>query len=911
MTRARERLIAGRAARAALLACAILLACRSGLPPHASEAVPTGPLPKDVRPLAYSLELEIDPFADGFSGRVLIDVELERPRSVLWLHGRDLEVSSAAIVLPDGGRREASVALADPTGVLSLRANEPIGPGRLRLELRFAAPFAAGLRGLYRVERGDDAYAFTQMEPIDARRAFPCFDEPAFKVPFDVSLVVPGGLVALANTPEVATEALDDGRTRHRYATTPPLPTYLLAWAVGPLDVVEVPPIEPNAVRTRALPLRGAAPRGSGPLLAHALARTPAILAEVERYTGSPYPYAKLDVVAVPDFSAGAMENVGLVTFRDGLLLIDPDTSPVHQRRAFASVMAHELAHMWFGNLVTMPWWDDIWLNESFATWLAARTIEALHPEHRGDLRRLQSTHYAMDADSLASARRIREPIRSTHDIRNAFDPITYQKGGAVLEMFEAAAGEEPFRRLVRRYLDRHAGGTATGDDFLAVVAEELGEPTAAAMRGFLDRAGLPLLEVETRCGEGGLAWRIRQRRFVPLGSTLSPDRYWGVPFCAVGDGARASGRCRLLSSPSEALSEPTCRDGQPRHPNPGAHGYFRWSLPAEGFEALLGPGREALSDRERMSLADSLGGAYRAGALPAADVLAALARLADDPVRAVATAPLGLLREVQRSLAKDEGERDRVAAEIRRLYGRRARALGFDEAPGDDGERRLLRGALVAAVVDLGRDAALRAEARERGRRHLRAEPGRPDPKAASPELLGLVAAVAVEDGGDEELEAAFDHLFASEDPIVRSRMLAAIARARDPQRRDRARALVFDERLRINERLSVVLDQAANAVTDEERSEVFAWLRAHEPAVLEAVSPERAVSMLGVVAGLCSESAAQAVEDWVGDRIAAWPGGPRRLAATLERIRLCAARRAFHRDSARAWLASSPEAR
>jgi len=868
------------------------------------EPAPTGRLPSDTRPLGYQLELEIDPTKLRFAGRVEIEVELDRARSTLWLHALDLAVTESYIALPDGARLAARFEAVDPTGVAALRLAEPLGPGRARIVLAWEAPFAAGLRGLYRVEQGEDAYAFTQMEPIDARRAFPGFDEPVFKVPFDVSLVVPSDVVALANTPELSSEMLPDGRVRRRYAKTTPLPTYLLAWAVGPLEVVEASPIPPNDVRSRPLPLRGVAPRGRGDRLAFALTETPAILEEIERYVGSEYPYAKLDIVAVPDFAAGAMENVGLITFRDGLLLLDPETAPVGQRRGFAGVMAHELVHMWFGDLVTMPWWDDIWLNESFATWLSARAIEALYPDHRADLYRIGSTHGAMQSDSLATARTIREPILSTHDIRNAFDHITYQKGGAVLAMFEAAAGEEAFRASVRVYLARHAHGTASSADFLAVIEQQLGAKMALAMSGFLDQSGLPLLAVDTQCVADGLRWIVEQKRFVPLGSTLSPERQWSVPLCP------AVGECRWVDEPSVTFTEPLVPSGAMCrswvHPNPGANGYYRWSLPPDELTALLELGWPELSELERLSVADALRSSYSSGSLSASTALDALSRLAADPSRAVATKPLGLLREVRDQVATDPAERSAVEGYVLQLYGSRARALGFDDAPSDDGEQKLLRGQIVSAVVVLGRDPELRAEALERGRRHLAGPAGTPDPTAASSELLDLIARVAVEDGGEDEFEAAWAHLFASEDSIVRSRMLRALAATPDEERRERARQLVFDPLIRSNERLSVLMQQAGAAETLAEREDVLRWVQKHEESIVETLSRYQAARLLGVVGGFCSEEEAVEIEAWLGERIEQWPGGPRRLAGQLERVRLCAARTEYQRASALEFFAS-----
>jgi len=886
----------------ALPLASVLLSSACALTPIA-EDVPVGRLPADVRPIAYRLELEVDPRRERFEGAVEIDVELDRARRVVWLHAQDLDVDRVSVTGPGGQSVRARFEPAGDTGVAALRFADPVGPGRLALSLGWSAPFVAGLRGLYRVERQGAAYAFTQMEPIDARRVLPSFDEPAFKVPFDVSLVVPEGMAALANTPEVSREALPGERVRHRYAPTPPIPTYLLAWAVGPLDVVDAPPIPPNAIRERPVPLRGVAPRGRGGELAFALASTPAILEAVERYVGSAYPFAKLDLVAVPDFSAGAMENVGLVTFRDSLLLIDPSTASVHRERAFANVMAHELAHMWFGNLVTMPWWDDIWLNEAFATWLAGKTVAGLYPDHRSDLAELQATHGAMNADSLASARAIRQPIASNHDIRNAFDGITYRKGAAVLAMFEAAVGEEGFRETVQRYLARHADSTATSADFLAALSEVEGEESATAMGSFLDRPGLPLLAFESEClpaadaPEGRFQWSVTQSRYRPLGSTLSSTGEWALPVCGAG------GACPLLTGPRGVFEQVGCPRGF--HPNPGATGYYRWTLPPDEWERLIEEGWPGLSERERMSVADALRAGYRAGSVGVDQVMAVSRRLAADPARPVATAPFGMLRELRDRLAATPQQRERAEALVRELYAERARALGFDAAAEDDGERRLLRGQLVGVVVGLGRAPALRAEARRRGGRYLAGPPGLPDTQAAAAELRGAVAAVAVEDGGRAEFDAALAHLFATEDAAVRGQMLRAVASARDPERAERARQLVFDPRLRANERLRVISAQARNAESPREREEVFEWTLQHADRIVEVISPAQGAGLLGAAAGFCSPEAAARVRAAFAERIDSYPGGPRRLEGLVERIELCAARVAQQRPSARAVLA------
>ncbi|MEN8160503.1 MAG: M1 family metallopeptidase, partial [Myxococcota bacterium] len=343
--------------------CGLAVAVAFGVATGAAAVdPPTGRLPRDVVPLHYTLRLVIDPTADGFTGEVAIRVRIATPTRTVWLHARDLDVEKAVLARPGEAERPLAPAIAHESGVLRLTAPEPLPAGEAELRLAFAGAYGRKLEGIYRVHVDGDAYVMTQMEPLAARRSFPCFDEPAFKTPWDVTLVAPAGSVAVANTGEVGGHALGDGRVARRFATTEPLPSYLIAFAVGPWDVVTAEPVPPTPQRARPLPLRGLATRGRGAELAHALAETPRLLTALEAWFGLPHPFDKLDLLAAPDFSFGAMENVGLITYRESLLLLG-EHAPTAVRMAFHVVHLHELAHQWFGNSVTMPWWDDLWLN--------------------------------------------------------------------------------------------------------------------------------------------------------------------------------------------------------------------------------------------------------------------------------------------------------------------------------------------------------------------------------------------------------------------------------------------------------------------------------------------------------------------------------------------------------------------
>src|SRR5690606_26969975 len=339
---------------------------------------------------------------------------------------------------------------------------------------------------------------------------------------------------------------------------------------VGPLDVVEAPPIAGSDVRDRPIPLRGVAPRGQGARLAYALEHTPRMVESLERYFGRPYPYAKLDLIAVPDFGAGAMENAGAITFRDSLLLLD-ESAPVRQQRGFAYITAHELAHQWFGNLVTMAWWDDLWLNEAFATWMETRTIEETFPQHAPQVAEMSTVLDALDADSLASARQIREPIETEHDIHNAFDSITYSEGNGVLAMMERWLTPEVFQRGVQRYLREHQGGNARAEDLFAALSAEAGRDVSGPFTSFIAQSGAPLVEATPSCEDGRGRVALRQSRYVPRGSRASAERTWQIPVCVrYGVGREAHRECTLLTEREGSIELPS---GCPAWVMPNADG--------------------------------------------------------------------------------------------------------------------------------------------------------------------------------------------------------------------------------------------------------------------------------------------------------------------------------------------------
>jgi len=845
--------------------------------------VPEGQLPQGVRPTAYRLNLEVIPTKDSFSGTAMITIELEESAALIWMHGERLDVTSVYATHATT-RIEATWEQKTSDGVAKVEFREPLPAGRSTLHFEYFAPFDTPLRGLYRTTSGGETYAFTQFESISARLAFPCFDEPRFKTSFEVTLTIPADHFAASNTPVERAAALPNGLQRIHFVPTPPLPTYLVALAVGPFDVVSGVAIPPNEIRPFPIPLRGIAAKGRGPLLRHALDHTAAFVEALERYFGIPYPYRKLDLVAVPDFAAGAMENVGLITFREWLLLLDVERATEGQLRAFAYVMAHELAHQWFGNLVTMPWWDDIWLNEAFATWMGNKVVHELHPEYRSDLASLASAHGAMNADSLTSARSIRQPIVSNHDIKNAFDMITYQKGGAVLSMFEHWIGDETFRDGIRAYLRRHEGGTATSSDLLAALDEASPADVTAPFLSFLTQPGVPLLRSDsnTACESGARRVSLVQERYLPIGSTGSPRSTWQIPFCV----RHANGStCGLLVDSEDQIELPGCPAWW--MPNDRGAGYFRFAMTPRDWAALRTKGFSKLSDAGKQAVADSLYANLASGSLAVKDLLPWLPRFAASPLRQVASGPMAPLRFMMTEAASSK-TRPKVAKYAERLYRARYRRLAWRSKPGESSDTKLLRGTVVDFMVMDVRDRKARARAARLGRAYIGYGQD-PDPGAVDPQLASLALATAVQDGDG----AFFDHLLAmleaSTDATMRSRILGALGHAEAPALSRRALDLTLNPKLRLNETSTALATQLRNPAT---RDRAWAWLKENFDAFTARMGNAQAGNAPWYAASLCTREAANDVQAFFEPRVAALAGGPRNLAGAVEAIQLCAAK-------------------
>ncbi len=888
----------------------------------APETTPeAGRLPSDVIPTHYALSLTVDPREENFSGEVTIELDVRAPRRTFYLHGAGMTVTSAEVIYDSVSQAGEWTGHEGEDSFARLSVADTV-QGNVTLRIRYEAPFDTQLSALYRVEHGGESYAFTQLEPLAARKMFPSFDEPRFKTPYDVTLRVPQDMTAIANAPELPA---DDSPSKPesivqpeppatmkeiRFATSAPIPSYLVAIAVGPFDVV-TGSAPANAVRTEALPFRGIAPKGRGAELAYAMEHTPALLEKLELYFGRAYPFQKLDIVAVPDFEAGAMENVGLVTFRDSLLLVNEEESPTRLLQFFAYIMAHELAHMWFGNLVTMEWWDDLWLNEAFASWMEHRAVHDWRESYESYVERTEWVLNTMREDSLATARQIRQPIVSSHDIHNAFDGITYGKGAGVITMFERWLGEDAFRQGVQAYLAGSEGGNATAADLMRELGDAGDRDVATPFNTFLTQPGVPFLETSLVCGDDGNRIELKQSRYAPLASSAERDALWQIPVCVRYGVERGEAKetCTLLTDREGSIAlDEACPTWV--MPNAEQSGYYRFGLSEALLEGFAGPSLDRLSTAEQLALADSLEAGYAAGAVSTGAIMPLMLRLGESEHHAVASAPLGFFRHLLDDIA-DASQREKLVRRLRRSYASRARQIGWENQADDTEAAKLLRSRIQAFVaISLEERRAVRSAARL-GNAYVTG--GEVHTDAVAPDLATPALIAAVRAGDSAFYEELLMLLPRSQDSTVRRRLLEALGSTRDASNARKALALSHPDSttqtgeseegptLRVNELLRVpraLLSQPAHVPL------VRTWVEENIDNLTARLSAGNAGWLPQMFAGTCDPEVATWLETFFGPRVADLPGGPRNLQSAVESIGLCAAQVEAHREELGQYL-------
>ena len=835
----------------------------------AGQGVPRGQLPDTVVPIAYRLDLKVLPAQPRFSGHAEIDVDLRKAGNLIYLHGRGLAVTKALARI--GGRTvPATWRQVDPLGVAALRFAKPLPAGKLSLVFDYTAPFGEGPSGFYRVKVGDDWYSWTQFESIDARAAFPSFDQPGFKTPFAISLTTARGFKAISNSRETGTRASGTLVT-HMFEPTKPLPTYLVAFVVGPFITADGS-VPPNRYRREPLPLRVVATKAQAGKLDYALNETRRIVALLETYFDQPFPFAKLDQIASP-IMPGAMENAGADIYGDGILLLDKGATTV-QKQEFGMVVAHELSHQWFGDLVTPVWWDDIWLNESFANWMGYRIGNEWRPELNIGVGAINEGLAAMNEDALVAGRPIHQPILTNGEIDSAFDSITYGKGGQVVAMIAAYMGDKTFQQGVRLHIGRHPYGNATSEQFFAALADAAKDSRVlTAMKSFVDQQGVPLVTL-TRNGDD---WIAAQSRYAAFGTPAGPER-WTIPLCVRRDERRS---CQLLDAGSAKLE---MQGNGPIMPNAGGTGYYRFDLDPAGWDALIRTAPQ-LPAGEALAMDDSLWAAFYAGRSAPVQLIDAARLMADNPDSNAALDNGFRLSDMAAHGLIPESSLPDYRRLIDSIFAPRLTALGFDPAAGahsgDDPDRQKLRQEMVMLVALEGRDPAVRATLSKAAHAYLAGNAG-----ALDQAFLRTALRVVAQEQGIAFARSLTMKAIASEDAGFRSAALNAVARTGD--KATAAWLVDFREpRLRSTERLSIVAGLIREPAT---RAGATDWLIRNYDAFAKEAGIFSASALPSLASWECSAARADEVERAIGPKVKAAGKGELDFQRTLELIRNCA---------------------
>lgn len=740
-------------------------------------------LSPDVRPVAMDVHLDLEPGASAaYSGEVGLTLHLARATRCIELHACEMRVGGASV--RSAGRRQRGRIVRHPEReTIEVVFAEPVDAGHARLELTFSAKLRNDLCGLYVVESEGRRYAFSQLAASHARRFVPCFDEPALKTRFRLSVTTAASNHVISNSPIETEEAHEDGRKTVSFQPTPPLSTYLLAVAVGEFVQSRTVSCGPTPISVWHVP-------GREQLDDFALDVARQSLARLEQWFDLPHPYPKLDLVAVPEFEFGAMENAGAVFFRETLLLVDPEIASVAEQKRAAEVIAHELAHMWYGNLVTMAWWDDLWLNEAFATWMAFEIVDAWRPDWRLWQTFQQRRTAAFDADALRHTHSIHTPVASAAEATENFDLITYEKGASVVRMLAGHLGAETFQRGVRLYVRRHRESNAVAADLWNALGEVSGQPVDRLVRPWLEREGHPVVHITRRERDGLGVVELRQERMRATAAAgrgrepgAAPER-WPIPMTGR-IGAAVSGSTREVAHLLTRVRERIPARGADLtflYGNAHERGFYRPHHDDALLEDLIAE-VDSLEPIERQGLVDHQWALVRSGHAPLAGLLSLAARLGadhDPDVLAAASVPLlSLCQRLAPDAAPDHEARLRAWVEV--YYGAQVDELGWTPRRREDARTGQRRAEILRIVGVIGEASEVQSEAELRGLAYLE------DRRSLAPDLADAVVTMTAMRGGAPVYDACLRALHQAATPQEQKRFLLALADFRREELIDR----------------------------------------------------------------------------------------------------------------------------
>ncbi len=839
-------------------------------------------LPGTVVPEHYALTLTPDLKAATFSGVETIDIAIQSPTKTITLNAAEIAFQSVT-ASAQGTQQTGSIALDAQKEQATFSFPSTLAAGKASLTIHFTGILNNELRGFYLSKTSERNYAVTQFEPTDARRAFPCFDEPALKASYDIALTVDNGDTAISNTP-IASDSPGPLAGKHTitFATTPRMSSYLVAFLVGDFQCTSGEQ-DGVAVRSCATPEKKA-------LTTYGLEAAKFSLHYYNTYFGIPYPLKKLDLIAIPDFEAGAMENFGAITFRETDLLLDPQSASIDAKKEVDLVVAHEIAHQWFGDLVTMQWWDNLWLNEGFATWMENKTVAAMHPEWKIGQDVATDLDRVLNIDSHPTTRAIRSRADTPDEINEIFDGIAYDKAGNVLLSIENFIGEDAFRRGVHNYVSAHMYGNATAEDFWNAETAASHKPVDRIMNSLVTEPGVPLLTFgEPQDGKVSVA----QRRFYLSPSIqANPAQTWTLPVCFKTGAGRQ--KCEVLTPQTASLAVPKA---QLFFANAGGKGYYRTLYTPEVYKNLVAQVESGLTPEERINMIGDEWARLRANKATTGEYLDLVAAVKDDPNAPVVSSALDGVYVIYSELAATPAEKDALAQWIRRNFGPVYARIG-PPRDSDSPDTRELRAVLFSALGFYGKDPAVIAEAHSITEQYLA------DPASVEPTLRQTALALAARNGD----AALFDHFQkiyeTSTNPELQIGALQRLAQFQNPSLVERALDFAVSGKVRNQDaafQLAIALD------TDENRDQAWQFIQSHWDKVQAQFTTEMGARLVSSTGSFCSATRRDSVEQFFAEHKVAAADSALRHA--IEVINGCIEFRTMQEPQLQSWLSAQPK--
>ena len=824
-------------------------------------------LPDNAIPNHYQLKLTPDLKAATFAGEETITLTLKQSSNTVTLNAA--EIKFGRITAKAGSQvQTGTVALDEPKQQATLQFPQKLSAGAVVLTIKYSGILNDQLRGFYLSKTEKRRYAVTQFESTDARRAFPCFDEPAFKATFGVTLVVDRGDVAISNM-NVTSDVNEGSKHVVSFATTPKMSTYLVAFLVGDFQCI--------SGESDGTPIRACTTPEQVQYTKFAVATAEYALHYYNTYFGIKYPLPKIDMIGIPDFEAGAMENFGAITYRESALLLDEKTASEESRKRVAEVVTHEMAHQWFGDLVTMQWWDNLWLNEGFATWMEHKPLAKWKPEwhiEQDDARELDDV---LNSDSQATTRTIRAKAETPAEIDEMFDGIAYGKAGAVLGMVEHYAGEEPFRKGIHNYLAAHLYSNATAEDFWTAEAKATGKPIDQIMNSFVSNLGTPLLHFTK--GANGTVQIEQSRFFVSRAPKDNIHQSWIVPVCEVPDSEH---HCEVVGESKNSIK---AGNGAMFFANATDKGYYRSQYSPELYKPIVTQAEAALSPEERLGLLGDTWALVRSGKTEVSGYLDLAEAVKGDPSSNIIRLVSARLNEASDKIASD-ADRRRLSAWVVEQW----KPIYSNTVGGTDKDRRVQ---LFSMLGGIGGDPAIVQEATEIAKKWLSVQ------SSVEPDLANVALQVAATHGDKSLYDQVLELNKKATDPQVRSECLRLLASFKAKELVERTLDYAASDQVRNQDAVFVFASEVRNRDT---RDQAWAYIQANWDKVKRQLTPLNGRNLVQATGRFCDAAHGDQVRQFFASHPVT--AADRTLSKALDDISDCSDLRRQQEPSLHEWL-------